>query len=93
MQYMSYNKIPLEELESTRLRLRADLKELEKQNGEKYRVRTFYLGPRKVFEETFLNMTYKRRQGTTNKPDAYAAKLAVYHVKKDSDWAQLQSYV
>jgi hypothetical protein len=89
MQYMSYTKIPLEKLESTRLRLRADLKELEKQNGEKYRVRTFYLGPRKVFEE----MTYKRRQGTTNKPDAYAAKLAVYRVQKDSDWAQLQSYV
>jgi len=67
---MAYNLIPLDKLDSARLVLRAHLKEREAATGYRYSIRTFYLGPRKVYGG--------RRQGTTNKSDAYAAKLAIY---------------
>jgi hypothetical protein len=74
---MTYIQIPLEKLDAVRLRTRADLKDLEKRTSKRYSIRTFYLGPRKVFGS--------RRQGTTNKADAYAAKIAIYEVKRTSE--------
>ena len=74
---MTYIQIPLDRLDSVRLRTRADLKDLEKRTGKRYSIRTFYLGPRKVYGS--------RRQGTTNKADAYAAKIAIYEVKRTSE--------
>lgn len=67
---MKYIKIPLDKLDVVRLQTRASLKQLEQRNGKRYTIRTFYLGPR------------KKRQGTTNKTDAYAAKIAIYEIRK-----------
>ena len=72
---MTYTTISLDKLDSTRLVLRAHLKAREAATGYRYSIRTFYLGPRKVTPTG-------RRQGTTNKPDAYAAKLAIYDVER-----------
>ena len=74
---MKYTQISLDKLDSVRLRTRADLKDLEKRTGKRYSIRTFYLGPRKVYGS--------RRQGTTNKTDAYAAKIAIYEVKRTAE--------
>lgn len=63
---MSYTKIPLDQLDYIRLELRAKLKRLEQSTGERYTIRTFYLGPRAT------------RQRNTNKADAYAAKIGIY---------------
>jgi len=81
----NYKLIPLEKLEFTRLFLRAQLKDLESATGRRYSVRTFYLGPRKVYGG--------RRQGTTNKSDAYAAKLAVYQDNDRYGYFDLAYYV
>lgn len=66
---MSYTKIPLSQLDYIRLELRAKLKRLESVSGERYVIRTFYLGPR----------PYRARN--TNKADANAAKIGIYKVK------------
>ena len=66
---MSYTKIPLSQLDYIRLELRAKLKRLESVSGERYCIRTFYLGPRAT------------RQRNTNKADANAAKIGIYKVK------------
>ena len=66
----TYTKIPLEKLDEVRTGLNAKLKAHSQATGFRYKTRTFYLGPRKVYGG--------RRQGTTNKSDAYSAKLAVY---------------
>lgn len=66
---MSYTKIPLDQLDYIRLELRAKLKKLELSTGERYSIRTFYLGPRAT------------RQRNTNKADANAAKIGIYKVK------------
>jgi hypothetical protein len=66
----SFTKIPLEQLDYIRLTLRAELKQLETTTGEKYAIRTFYLGPR----------PYRSRN--TVKSAATAAKLGVYQVKE-----------
>jgi hypothetical protein len=72
---MTYIAIPLEKLEVVRLQTRASLKDLEKRTNKQYKIRTFYLGPRKIRADG-------GRQGTTNKTDAYAAKLAIYEIKR-----------
>jgi hypothetical protein len=80
----SYKKIPLERLEIVRLQVRADFKKLERTTGKRYSFRTFYLGPRKEQNSVYHTI----RQGTTNKADAYAAKIAIYEVTgtyKDRD--------
>lgn len=74
----NYRKIPLDKLESTRLSIRAHLKFLEETTGKKYAIRTFYLGPRKEQSSKYHTI----RQGTTNKADAYAAKIAVYRITR-----------
>lgn len=66
---MPYTKIPLDQLDYIRLELRSKLKRLEQSTGERYSIRTFYLGPRAT------------RQRNTNKADAYAAKIGIYKVK------------
>ena len=66
----TYTKIPLEKLNETRTVLNAQLKLLSLVTGVRYKTRTFYLGPRQVYGS--------RRQGTTNKFDAYAAKIGIY---------------
>jgi hypothetical protein len=83
----AYKLIPLERLEAVRLQVRADFKKLESTTGKRYSFRTFYLGPRKVYGS--------RRQGTTNKADAYAAKIAIYEVKSNSSYSynDLVTYV
>ena len=84
---MTYIQIPLARLDAVRLQTRADLKDLEKRTGKRYSIRTFYLGPRKVYNT--------RRQGTTNKSDAYAAKIAIYEVKSSGPYSynDLMAYV
>lgn len=84
---MTYIQIPLEKLDVVRLQTRTDLKALEKRTGKRYSIRTFYLGPRKVYGS--------RRQGTTNKSDAYAAKIAIYEVKSSGRYSynDLMAYV
>ena len=74
---MTYLQIPLARLDSVRLQTRARLKDLESRTGKRYSIRTFYLGPRRVIGS--------RRQGTTNKSEAYAAKIAIYEVKRTSE--------
>ena len=69
MSCASYTKIPLDQLDYIRLELRAKLKRLESVSGERYAIRTFYLGPRAT------------RQRNTNKADANAAKIGIYKVK------------
>jgi len=64
----SFSKIPLIELDYIRLRVRAELKKLEASTGEKYAIRTFYLGPRGY------------RDRNTLKSRATAAKIGIYTV-------------
>lgn len=63
-----YTPVPLESLDSTRLRLRAELAELKSKTGEEYILRTFYLGPRKYYNHNTL------------KSVARCAKIGVYKV-------------
>jgi hypothetical protein len=74
----AYKKIPLDRLDAIRLQVRADFKKLESTTGKRYSFRTFYLGPRKEQSSKYHTI----RQGTTNKADAYAAKIAVYEVTR-----------
>lgn len=69
---MSYTKISLDQLGYIRRELRAKLKKLELSTGERYSIRTFYLGPR----------SYRGR--TTTKADANAAKIGIYKLKRNS---------
>ena len=64
-----YTAVPLEKLDCIRLELRAKLKRLETETGDRYKIRTFYLGPRKKARSTL-------------KSAAYAAKIGIYKVKK-----------
>ena len=62
---------------------------LKAEGGEaKYVLRTFYLGPRRG---------YRGRQRTTNKADAYAAKIAVYRLEPSrwsgEAWPVLVGYI
>ena len=66
----TYTKIPLEQLNLVRSTLNAHLKSRTEATGTRYRTRTFYLGPRQVYGS--------RRQGSTNKSDATAAKVGIY---------------
>ena len=70
---MPYTKIELNELDSVRKMIRAAIALNYINTGEKYTIRTFYLGPRKRRRGSY--------QATTNKSDAYAAKIAVYKVE------------
>ena len=70
-----YTAVPLDELDYIRLELRAKLKRLETETGERYKIRTFYLGPRKT------TRAYSRAASTL-KSAAYAAKIGIYKVKK-----------
>ena len=81
---MAYTRIPLETLDMARATLRRHLKEREAATGHKYDIRTFYLGPRRGFDG---------RQGTTNKADAYAAKIAIYDSKDGDRFYSLAYYV
>lgn len=81
---MAYTRIPLEKLDEARSALRTHLKERTAATGHKYDIRTFYLGPRRGFGN---------RQGTTNKADAYAAKLAIYDSKDGYRFYSLAYYV
>ena len=69
-----YTAVPLEKLDYIRLELRAKLKRLETETGERYKIRTFYLGPRKKARNS--------RPASTLKSAAYAAKIGIYKVKK-----------
>lgn len=70
----TYTVIPLATLDVARTTLNAMLKLRSKADGVRYGIRTFYLGPRRG---------YQNRQGTTNKPDARAAKIGVYRFELD----------
>lgn len=63
-----YSLVALDELSAVRASIRADLK--SKSDDKKYRLRTFYLGPRR-----------SRRSMCTLKADARAAKIAIYEVR------------
>lgn len=66
---MPYTPVTMDQLEYVRLTLRAKLKQLEQSTGEKYSIRTFYLGPR----------PYRARN--TNKAQARVAKIGIYKLK------------
>jgi len=70
----AYNLIPLDKLDVARTTLNAMLKAKSKEDDVRYGIRTFYLGPRRG---------YQNRQGTTNKADARAAKIGVYLFELD----------
>jgi hypothetical protein len=72
----SYTKIPLDQLDYIRLELRAKLKKLEVETGERYFIRTFFCGPR----EKALHY----RPSTTLKTVATAAKIAIYKEKQSA---------
>ena len=72
----SYTVIPLEKLESVRAELNAKLKVLSEEDGVRYGLRTFYLGPRQ-------KAGYGSYPGQTPKPDAVAAKIGVYEFEFD----------
>ena len=64
----SFTKIPLEKLDYIRGELNSKLRKLEASTGEKYSIRTFYLGPRGLTDRN------------TIKANAYAAKIGIYKV-------------
>ena len=63
----AYTKIPLEQLDLVRSTLNAKLKLLSKEDGVRYKTRTFYFGKR-----SGSNRQY------TLKSDATAAKVGIY---------------
>lgn len=72
----AYTVIPLEKLDSVRAELNAKLKVLSEEDGVRYGLRTFYLGPRQKAD-------YGSYPGQTSKPDAVAAKIGVYEFELD----------
>ena len=77
----SYTPVPLASLDSIRLRLRADLKELQVRTGEEFILRTFYLGPR------------EKRNHNTLKTAARWAKIGVYKLQKRGKVVYPDGYV
>jgi hypothetical protein len=83
----AYTQIPMEKLDYIRSELNSKLRKLGASTGEKYSIRTFYLGPR----------GYRGRN--TTRTDAYAAKIGIYKVvTKNYGWGQfslpeLQRYI
>lgn len=84
---MPYTPVAMDQLEFVRLTLRAKLKQLEQSTGERYSIRTFYLGPRPY------------RDRTTAKARARAAKIGIYKVKvknygyRDFEVRELDRYI
>jgi hypothetical protein len=64
----AYTQIPMEKLDFIRRELNSKLRKLEFSTGEKYSIRTFYLGPRGY------------RDRNTLKSRATAAKIGIYTV-------------
>lgn len=67
-----YTVVPLESLDTARSELHRKLTELTKVTGTKYKVRTFYLGPRGKAG------AFGSRPRSALKSAAVAAKLGVY---------------
>jgi hypothetical protein len=81
----AYTPIPLEKLDYIRAELHTKLKQLSRSTGERYAIRTFYLGPRAT------------RQRNTTRADATVAKIAIYTYKKsqysDYSYTTLDRYL
>ena len=84
----NFSVIALSELDSVRASLRAELKIKSKTTNKKYRLRTFYLGPRPAWAR---GASFYRPM-TTLKSAAVGAKIAVYEVRRvaelypDDNW-------
>jgi len=65
----SFTKISLQALPMVRSELLKRLKVLSRETGKKYKIRTFYLGPR-----------FNSGQGQTLKRHAHSAKIGVYEI-------------
>jgi len=74
----------MEKLDSVRALTHEKLREFSKLTGKKYRIRTFYLGPRKNKRDMHLRRCY-----------ATGAKIAIYEMKSGSygSWPSLVAYV
>jgi hypothetical protein len=72
----AYNLIPLATLDVARTTLNAMLKLRSKEDGVRYGIRTFYLGPRD-------KASYGSYPGQTLKSQARAAKIGVYRFELD----------
>jgi len=81
----AYTPIPLEKLDYIRSELHTKLKQLSRFTGQKYAIRTFYLGAR----------PYRARN--TTRADATSAKIGIYTYKKsqysDYSYTTLDRYV
>jgi hypothetical protein len=77
----NFSVIALSELDSVRASIRAELKNKSKTTNKKYRLRTFYLGPRPAFNK---GASFYRPM-TTLKSAAVGAKIAVYEVRRVAD--------
>lgn len=85
----SFTVIPMDRLDYIRLTLRAKLKELEATTGEKFKIRTFFLGPRPKFNNPYS----KARPASTRKSVATGAKIGIYKVTSGvTSWGDNYSY-
>lgn len=82
---MTFTIIPLEKLNETRTELKEILTLLGLKTGEKYSIRTFFIGPRPNKKHTFLGGYI--RPGSTLKGNATGAKIGVYkRISTYKDW-------
>jgi len=75
---VGYTPIPIHKLDYARDVLKAELNKLSKVTGKKYKVKTFYVGPRYNYGKT--SGRCNSISGTTRRDCAVWAKLAVYTV-------------
>ena len=81
---MTFTIIPLEKLNETRTELKANLALLGLETGEKYSIRTFFIGPRPK-KKHFLGGYI--RPGSTLTGNATGAKIGVYkRISTYKDW-------
>lgn len=81
---MTYTVVPMEKLDEIRALIHVKLREFGRLTGKKYKIRTFYLGPRKNKRDMHLRRCY-----------ATGAKIAIYEVKTGTygSWPGLVAYV
>lgn len=82
--FMPYTVVPMEKLDEIRALTHVRLRELSAVTGKKYKIRTFYLGPRKKERDMHLKRCY-----------ATGAKIGIYETKSGSygSWPSLVAYV
>ena len=91
MHSKSYTSVPLDRLDEIRLILRGKLKELERTTGDRYKIRTFFLGPRPKYNNPYS----LARPASTRKSVATGAKIGIYKITGEGryTWPKLDRYI